>query len=118
MGFSAGAREGNRGLCARMHGTFPLQSGLANRPCECGANVFRPAIVFSILLPTLLLLANSRGADTSEKEYFPPPESKGGWRKLNSAADVRSIAGMDSEKLSALKEWLLKSDDRDFAAVV
>jgi CubicO group peptidase (beta-lactamase class C family) len=80
--------------------------------------VLRPAIVFSILLPTLLLLAAAHGADTSEKAYFPPPESKGGWRKLDNPDDIRSIAGMDPDKLKALKEWLLKSDNRNFAAVV
>jgi CubicO group peptidase (beta-lactamase class C family) len=55
---------------------------------------------------------------TTAPDYFPPPESKGGWRKLDSAEDVRTLAGMDPAKLADLKEWLLKSDTRDFAAVV
>lgn len=50
--------------------------------------------------------------------YFPPPESQGGWRSLASAADIRRRAGMDPEKLAELKEWLLASDSRGFAAVV
>ncbi|MDA1272928.1 MAG: serine hydrolase [Verrucomicrobia bacterium] len=50
--------------------------------------------------------------------YFPPPESQGGWRKLDRPDEVRRIAGMDPEKLQALKEWLLQSDNRDFAADV
>lgn len=50
--------------------------------------------------------------------YFPPPESQGGWRKLDRSEDIRRVAGMDPEKLAALKEWLLQSDDRGFAAVV
>ncbi len=50
--------------------------------------------------------------------YFPPPESRGGWRTLNQPEDIRRIAGMDPEKLAALKEWLLQSDDRGFAAVI
>ncbi len=53
-----------------------------------------------------------------ESAYFPPPESQGGWRKLNSSDDVRRVAGMDPEKLAELRDWLLCSDDRDFAAVV
>jgi CubicO group peptidase (beta-lactamase class C family) len=50
--------------------------------------------------------------------YFPPPESEGGWRKLEQAQDVRRLAGMDPDKLAELKQWLLASDDRKFAAVV
>lgn len=50
--------------------------------------------------------------------YFPPPESKGGWRKLDNADDIRKLARMDPAKLAELKNWLLQSDRRDFAAVV
>jgi CubicO group peptidase (beta-lactamase class C family) len=50
--------------------------------------------------------------------YFPPPESQGGWRKLDKPEDIRRIAGMDPAKLDELREWLRQSDDRDFAAVV
>jgi CubicO group peptidase (beta-lactamase class C family) len=50
--------------------------------------------------------------------YFPPPESKGGWRKLEKPEDVSGVAGMKPAKLESLKEWLLQSDGRDFAAVV
>jgi len=37
---------------------------------------------------------------------------------LTNAQDIRLLAGVDPEKLEALKEWLLQSDNRDFAAVV
>jgi CubicO group peptidase (beta-lactamase class C family) len=50
--------------------------------------------------------------------YFPPPESQGGWRKLDTAEEIRKVGGMDPAKLDDLKQWLLASDDRDFAAVV
>jgi CubicO group peptidase (beta-lactamase class C family) len=50
--------------------------------------------------------------------YFPPPESKGGWRKLDRPDDIRRLGGMDPDKLSSLRQWLLDSDDRGFAAVV
>ena len=50
--------------------------------------------------------------------YFPPPESQGGWRKLESDDDIRRLAGMDPRKLDGLRQWLLDSDDRNFAAVV
>ena len=39
--------------------------------------------------------------------YFPPPESKGGWRKLDKPEDVRRLAGMDPDRLAELKKWLL-----------
>ena len=39
--------------------------------------------------------------------YFPPPESKGGWRSLTSPEDVRTKAGMDPEKLKAFTDWIL-----------
>ncbi len=50
--------------------------------------------------------------------YFPPPESNGGWRMLDKPDDIRNLAGMDPDKLADLKQWLLQSDKRDFAAVV
>jgi CubicO group peptidase (beta-lactamase class C family) len=56
--------------------------------------------------------------DAAGADYFPPPESRGGWRALEEAEDVRGLAGMDPEKLSELERWLLESDGRDFAALV
>lgn len=53
-----------------------------------------------------------------QKTYFPPPESKGGWRALEKPEEVRAIAGMHPEKLAGLKTWLLESDTRNFAAVI
>jgi hypothetical protein len=50
--------------------------------------------------------------------YFPPPESHGGWRKLEKSDDIHQLAGMDPGRLQALREWLLESDSRNFAAVV
>lgn len=51
-------------------------------------------------------------------DYFPPPESQGGWRKLDDPAEIRRAAGADPDKLAALKQWLLDSDNRTFAAVI
>ena len=62
----------------------------------------------------LKALATPAGA----RAYFPPPESNGGWRTLDSADDIRRLGGMDPAKLEELKQWLLQSDNRDFAAVV
>lgn len=52
--------------------------------------------------------------------YFPPPESKGGWRKVKAPEEVRLVGGMDPERISALRDWLLVSDkqQRPFTAAV
>ena len=50
--------------------------------------------------------------------YLPPPESQGGWRKLENPEDIRRIAGMDPAKLEELSHWFLQSDDRPFNAIV
>ena len=57
-------------------------------------------------------------AQPAADAYFPPPESQGGWRKLEDPAEVRRVAGADPEQLAALRQWLLDSDKREFAAVV
>ncbi len=57
-------------------------------------------------------------AASAQASYFPPPESQGGWRKLGSASDLRRVGGMDPQKLDQLREWLLQSDRRTFAATV
>lgn len=54
----------------------------------------------------------------SAGDYFPPPESAGGWRKLVKPEEIRTLAGMEPEKLAELRRWLEQSDNRDFAAVV
>ena len=33
----------------------------------------------------------------SARTYFPPPESEGGWRKLDDADSIRRLAGMEPE---------------------
>jgi len=50
--------------------------------------------------------------------YFPPPESRGGWRKLERPEEIREKAGMAPDRLEALRGWLLASDNRPFAAVL
>ncbi len=50
--------------------------------------------------------------------YFPPPESQGGWRAVETQEEIATIAEMDPAKLAALRTWLLESDQRPFAAVV
>lgn len=70
------------------------------------------AVIMSVLLTSLT------AQPATEADYFPDPESRGGWRKLERAEDVREVGGMDPARLDALREWLLESDRRGFAAVV
>jgi len=39
------------------------------------------------------------------QNYYPLPESKGGWRSLTEAAQVRAVAGMDPDKLPPARAW-------------
>ncbi len=36
--------------------------------------------------------------------YYPPPESKGGWRYTQTPEEVRSLAGMDPDKLDLVRQ--------------
>jgi hypothetical protein len=65
-----------------------------------------------------VLISRPPSASSAAKDYFPPPESKGGWRKLNDADSSRRIAGINPDKLTNLRTWLRESDERAFAAVV
>jgi CubicO group peptidase (beta-lactamase class C family) len=58
------------------------------------------------------------GADSAASSYFPPPESQGGWRMVKNGAEIESVGGMDRHRIGELREWLLQSDNRPFAAVV
>ncbi|MCA9046649.1 MAG: serine hydrolase, partial [Planctomycetaceae bacterium] len=62
--------------------------------------------------------SSSDTASSTRSIYFPPPESKGGWRMVETEAEIEAIGGMDAEKIAELQQWLLQSDNRPFAAVV
>src|ERR1044071_3528106 len=68
----------------------------------------------ALLFLAIWSLASFARAD----DYFPSPESQGGWRKLEDPNEIRTLTQTDPAKLEELKEWLLKSDSRNFAAVV
>ena len=70
-----------------------------------------------LIIPAVALGSNSAATPNSQ-DYFPVPESKGGWRTLTAPEDLRRLAGVDPAKLEELRSWLLKSDRRPFAAVV
>jgi CubicO group peptidase (beta-lactamase class C family) len=54
----------------------------------------------------------------AQENYFPPPESQGGWRKIENQEAMVRLVGVDPKKLNELREWLLRSDDSNFAALV
>lgn len=53
----------------------------------------RPTHAFLVVL-LLSVVASSRAAD-----YFPPPDSEGGWRTLRDAGEIRAQAGLDLSRL-------------------
>ena len=59
--------------------------------CPASRHVFPSA---AILLPVFSAIARLHAAD-----YFPPPDSEGGWRNLKDAATIRELAGMDLRRL-------------------
>jgi CubicO group peptidase (beta-lactamase class C family) len=63
------------------------------------------------------IYAKVRELTTARSAYFPVPESRGGWRVAKSADEIRAL-GVDPDRLDRLRDWLLASDDRNFAAVV
>ncbi|MFQ5795046.1 MAG: serine hydrolase domain-containing protein [Candidatus Bipolaricaulia bacterium] len=44
-------------------------------------------------------------ASGEARTYYPPPESEGGWRWLKGPEEVRSIGGMDPDRLQFACEW-------------
>ena len=73
---------------------------------------------FSTLIAVLLSMLARLHLTAAGQDYFPPAESQGGWRKLEQPEELRRIGEMDTAKLAELRQWLLGSDKRDFAAVV
>jgi CubicO group peptidase (beta-lactamase class C family) len=51
-------------------------------------------------------------------DYFPPPDSEGGWRTLTTAAQVRGIAGMDLDRLDAALAFAEESSQNGGLLVV
>lgn len=56
--------------------------------------------IFSFLLSILgSALVNAQSPNPETDEYFPLPDSLGGWRTLTDAGDIRRLTGMDKKKL-------------------
>jgi len=50
-------------------------------------------------LSYLLALSVTVSACRADQTYYPPPDSKGGWRTLTDAGSIRKLAGMDLSRL-------------------
>src|SRR5437762_1292438 len=61
-----------------------------------GMPFLTPRLSKSIVLIAIALCANT---STPAADYFPPPDSEGGWRTLSDAAQIRDLAGMDLSRL-------------------
>ncbi len=51
-----------------------------------------------------LTLVVSMGSLVRAADYFPPPDSQGGWRTLKDAKAIRDVAGLDVKKLDLAYE--------------
>ncbi len=92
-----------------MHRTGRLRSCFPPRVLVAAFGLFH----FVAALPTA-----SAAEPPTAPSYFPPPESQGGWRMVKSDEEIETLGGMDRAKIAELREWLLRSDRRNFAAVV
>ncbi|MHA3771848.1 serine hydrolase domain-containing protein [Verrucomicrobiota bacterium sgz303538] len=55
---------------------------------------------------------------TLAADYFPPPDSEGGWRTLKDAAQIRDLAGMDLAKLEQAFDFTQRSTQNGGLLVV
>jgi len=66
------------------------------------------------LVPTLFAIA----AVAFGEDYFPKPDSAGGWRTLKDAAAIKKTAGMDLKKLDQAFEYASRSSQHGGLLVV
>jgi CubicO group peptidase (beta-lactamase class C family) len=70
-----------------------------------------------VKLPLLVLLWQALGSLYGQ-DYFPPPDSEGGWRTLKDAAQIRKVAGMDLTKLDYAFDYASRSSQHGGLLVV
>jgi CubicO group peptidase (beta-lactamase class C family) len=56
---------------------------------------FLAVLPVQFLVGVLLLAPIAASPAANAADYFPPPDSDGGWRTLNDAKEIRELAGMD-----------------------
>lgn len=65
-----------------------------------------------------LLFAALLFSSAYAEDYFPPPDSQGGWRTLRDAAQIRKTAGMDVRKLDMAFDYAQRSSQHGGLLVV
>jgi CubicO group peptidase (beta-lactamase class C family) len=70
-----------------------------------------------VKFPLLVLLWPALGA-LHGQDYFPPPDSEGGWRTLKDAPQIRKVAGMDLTKLDYAFDYASRSSQHGGLLVV
>ena len=68
-------------------------------------------------LSRFVLLLSTIGSIYGQ-DYFPPPDSQGGWRTLKEAAQIRKVAGMDLTKLDYAFDYASRSSQHGGLLVV
>ena len=63
----------------------------------------RTLLALPVAVPLLNLAARVAG---SEPLYFPPPDSKGGWRTLRSSTEIRTRTGIDTARLDEAFQYV------------
>jgi CubicO group peptidase (beta-lactamase class C family) len=66
----------------------------------------------------LLLLASAAVLISAPRDYFPPPDSAGGWRTITDAAKIRQKAGLDVSKLDAAFDYAQQTSQHGGLLVV
>lgn len=93
-------------------------SASAAVPCRAIVILISLAVLATGILARTASAAEPTPRTAASHAYFPPPESQGGWRMVGNEDEIETIGGMDKGKIAGLRDWLMKSDNRPFAAVV
>jgi len=62
-------------------------------------NSFTSRVLPSLFLCASTLISIGQATTVGAADYFPPPDSAGGWRTLKDAAQIRDKAGMELKRL-------------------
>src|SRR5579862_9037551 len=71
-----------------------------------------------LALVTAVTLATLAATFARASDYFPPPDSRGGWRTLKDAASIRRLAGMDLPKLELAYDFTQRCSQNGALLVV
>lgn len=68
-----------------------------------------------LFIPVLIIAAS---VGVRAEDYFPPPDSKGGWRSLQEPAKIRKVAGIDTARLDQAFEYAKRTSQHGGVLVV